>query len=185
MYTPDTAEVAAAVRAAAEGIILRRLYTQTKITISILVLADDGSILSASLIAASLALADAGVAMRDLLPACTIVALQLSGKVDKETFDKMFEMCLRGCFAAAECMKSSRASSSLQLRHQTSSSVACSTPYELLGLIKDVLFGLLMGMTLENTNNCWPGYAYAPCILSVVPQDALRDAADRRLLLSS
>ena len=43
MYTPDAAEIAAAVRTAAEGIILRRLYTQTRITISILVLADDGS----------------------------------------------------------------------------------------------------------------------------------------------
>ncbi|CDJ41093.1 exosome complex exonuclease, putative [Eimeria tenella] len=74
-YTPDAAEIAAAVRTAAEGIILRRLYTQTRITISILVLADDGSILSASLIAASLALADAGVAMRDLLPSCTVLLL--------------------------------------------------------------------------------------------------------------
>lgn len=43
MYTPDAAEIAAAVRTAAEGVILRRLYTQTRITISILVLADDGS----------------------------------------------------------------------------------------------------------------------------------------------
>ncbi|XP_026189630.1 exosome complex component RRP41 homolog [Cyclospora cayetanensis] len=190
MYTPDTAEVAAAVRAAAEGIILRRLYTQTKITISILVLADDGSILSASLIAASLALADAGVAMRDLLPACTvlllpqhqpqhqqqqqqhqpvllldptndeartggpsltlgvtaqtnsIVALQLSGKVDKETFDKMFEMCLRGCFAAAECMKVGRLclgqtrncrSLKVVMCHQQASSRAC--PRETFHLI--------------------------------------------------
>ncbi|KAL8453468.1 hypothetical protein Emag_001841 [Eimeria magna] len=146
MYTPDTAEVATAVRTAAEGIILRRLYTQTRITISLLVLADDGCILSACLIAASLALADAGVAMRDLLPACTVmllpqhqpqkgplmlldptndeartggpsltlgitaqtndvVALQLSGKVDRESYAKMFDLCLQGCLAAAECMK--------------------------------------------------------------------------------
>ncbi|KAL8270215.1 hypothetical protein Esti_005890 [Eimeria stiedai] len=244
MYTPDTAEVATAVRTAAEGVILRRLYTQTRITISLLVLADDGcklvihsvtcvnqsrrlweymltfvfgkfverdghflcaqfeekaklpkrpptlqhksphtsyvssrwfmtitsfslgclltripiallvvavgllarSILSACLIAASLALADAGVAMRDLLPACTVmllpqhqpqkgslmlldptndeartggpsltvgitaqtndvVALQLSGKVDRESYAEMFDLCLRGCLAAAECMK--------------------------------------------------------------------------------
>ncbi|KAL8434518.1 hypothetical protein Efla_000034 [Eimeria flavescens] len=145
-YTPDAAEVAAAVRTAAEGIILRRLYTQTKITISLLVLADDGSILSACLIAASLALADAGVAMRGLLPACTVmllpqhhpqqpalmlvdptndeartggpsltvgimaqthdvVTLQLSGKVDRDSYTEMFDLCLRGCLAAAECMK--------------------------------------------------------------------------------
>ncbi|CDJ32188.1 exosome complex exonuclease, putative [Eimeria mitis] len=75
MYTPEAAEVAAAVRTAAEGIILRRLYTQTRITISILVFADDGCVLAASLMAASLALADAGVAMRDLMPACTVLLL--------------------------------------------------------------------------------------------------------------
>ena len=42
MYTPEASEVASAVRTAAEGIIQRRLYAQTRITISILVLADDG-----------------------------------------------------------------------------------------------------------------------------------------------
>ncbi|KAL8453294.1 hypothetical protein Emed_000928 [Eimeria media] len=37
--------------------------------------------------------------------ATAVVALQLSGKVDRESYAKMFDLCLKGCLAAAECMK--------------------------------------------------------------------------------
>lgn len=65
------AEIAAQIRAAAEGCVLLDLYPRSTIEIACTVLSDGGGTAAACVNAASLALVDAGVAMRDVVVACT------------------------------------------------------------------------------------------------------------------
>jgi len=66
-------EAAAALRQSFEAVIERRQYPRSAIDISVHVLQSDGGALAAAINAATLALIDAGVAMRDFVVGCTVV----------------------------------------------------------------------------------------------------------------
>lgn len=59
------------VKRALEASVLLRLYPRSRVEVSVVVLADDGGRLCAAINAATLALVDAGVPMRDMVCACS------------------------------------------------------------------------------------------------------------------
>jgi exosome complex component RRP41 len=71
------ADAAAAARGVFEGVVLRALYPRADIAVTLLVLRNDGGALAAAVNAGVLALADAGVALRDA--ACAAGALAAGG----------------------------------------------------------------------------------------------------------
>lgn len=66
-----TQELEAIVRQTVEGVVMLDLYPRSEIVITVHVLESDGSVLCCMLNAASLALMDAGIAMSDVLTACS------------------------------------------------------------------------------------------------------------------
>ncbi len=79
-------ELSKVIREALENVIFLHLFPQTVIDVYIKVLQSDGGTRCASIVAASLALADAGIPMKDLVSACA------AGKVDGEIVLDLFEI---------------------------------------------------------------------------------------------
>jgi exosome complex component RRP41 len=83
-------ELSKVIREALETSIMSELYPRTSIDITIEVLQSDGGSRCAAITAASLALADAGVSLREIVAACAVgkiegkIALDLSDIEDKE-----------------------------------------------------------------------------------------------------
>jgi exosome complex component RRP41 len=83
-------ELSKVIREALETSIMSELYPRTSIDITIEVLQSDGGSRCAAITAASLALADAGVPLREIVAACAVgkingkIALDLSDIEDKE-----------------------------------------------------------------------------------------------------
>lgn len=67
-------EMSHTITSAFSSTLFTNLYQHSTITISIHVLSQDGSLLAASLNAATLALIDAGIPMRDYIAACTVAS---------------------------------------------------------------------------------------------------------------
>jgi exosome complex component RRP41 len=65
------AELSNLLKRSVEAAVLLHLFPKSRIEISVLILSDDGSRLCAAINAASLALVDAGIPMRDLVCACS------------------------------------------------------------------------------------------------------------------
>ena len=64
-------EISHMLKRALEATLLLQLYPKSRIEVSVVILADDGGRLCAAINAASLALVDAGIPMKDLLCACS------------------------------------------------------------------------------------------------------------------
>ena len=77
----------ASIQAALDGLILLEKYPKAEINIQLKILEDDGSALSALITAASLALADAGIEMRDVIPAVSVCMVpQSGGETDRSSY---------------------------------------------------------------------------------------------------
>lgn len=68
-------EMALAVRQTFEAAIMRHLYPRTQIDIQLYVLQTDGSALPAVINVTSLALVDAGIALKEMVTACSVALL--------------------------------------------------------------------------------------------------------------
>jgi exosome complex component RRP41 len=88
-FTRRELEISRVIRESIESVTLSELYPRVSIDIFVEVLQADGSTRCASLTAASLALADAGVPTRDLIAACSVgkidgqIVLDLNGLEDQ------------------------------------------------------------------------------------------------------
>jgi exosome complex component MTR3 len=80
-------EFASLVHRALEGVILTETFPKTAVDVYATVLETGGGELSATIAAASVALADAGVAMRDLVSACAVARVR--GGPEEETHETL------------------------------------------------------------------------------------------------
>ncbi|EFA74902.1 hypothetical protein PPL_11936 [Heterostelium album PN500] len=94
------------------GAIRLEKYPKAAIDIYILVLCDAGSALAASIVAASMALADAGVEMYDLVAACSsmpshneITQLLQTGELSYTNIVDGIDLCIDGCDKVYSIMK--------------------------------------------------------------------------------
>ncbi|KAH7423791.1 hypothetical protein KP509_12G074100 [Ceratopteris richardii] len=123
-------EISLVIRQSMEAAIMTHLLPRTQIDIFVHVLQADGGTRSACINAASLALADAGIPMRDIVASCAsdlnyledsgggpdvtiallpkldkITLLQMDAKLPLEMFEKVFELGNKGCVAIANYMR--------------------------------------------------------------------------------
>jgi exosome complex component RRP41 len=119
-------EISKVIREALEPSVLTEYYPRTVIDIFIEALQCDGGTRCASIVVASLALADAGIPLKELVASCSagkvagqvvvedkygeadlpialmpnhnfVTLIQMDGKLSKEEFDKAFNMALEAC----------------------------------------------------------------------------------------
>ena len=73
LQSPDEREVSGNVQAALQSAVQRHTFPKSNVDVYCLVLESGGSDVAVAITAASLALADAGIAMYDLVSACSVV----------------------------------------------------------------------------------------------------------------
>ncbi|KAK8805590.1 hypothetical protein WA158_002246 [Blastocystis sp. Blastoise] len=78
----QTQEMALAIQRCYENVILTHLYPHSQISIHLSIISSDGSLLSACINAATLALIDAGVPMSDFLVSCTAGYIERTCLID-------------------------------------------------------------------------------------------------------
>lgn len=71
-YVSRSTELALLLRQAFESVILTSLYPGSQISLHVQILQNDGAAFAASINALTLALQNAGIAMKDMLCACTV-----------------------------------------------------------------------------------------------------------------
>ena len=75
-------EVSLAIKQTFEAAVMRHLYPRTQIDIQLYILQTDGSALPACINATSLALVDAGIAMKEMVAACSVALLDDQAVLD-------------------------------------------------------------------------------------------------------
>ncbi|OCK79774.1 ribosomal protein S5 domain 2-like protein [Lepidopterella palustris CBS 459.81] len=85
-----TAEMCHTLQTAFSSLLLTHLYPHSTISISIHILSQDGSVLAASINAATIALIDAGIPMSDYLVACTAASSPTTA--DDEVSDPLLDL---------------------------------------------------------------------------------------------
>ncbi|TFJ83557.1 hypothetical protein NSK_004663 [Nannochloropsis salina CCMP1776] len=75
-------EASLALKQTFETAVMRHIYPRTQIDIQVYVLQSDGSILPAAINAVSLALVDAGIAMKEMVTACSVALLDKQPVLD-------------------------------------------------------------------------------------------------------